>query len=45
MQIKIITAVLAGLATVLIVELFLRPKFPEMRAALESVVAPAVVII
>ena len=45
MQTKIITAIIAGLATVLIVEIFLRPRFPQIKAALDSVVAPAVTIL
>lgn len=36
MQRTIITAVIAGLTTVIIVELFLRPNLPQLRSTLDS---------
>ena len=36
MQAKILTAVIAGVITVAIVELFLRPNFPNIRQTLDN---------
>ena len=41
----IVTAVIAGLTTVLIVELFLRPNFPMIRQSLDSLAGVQPVII
>ena len=45
MQRAIFTAVLAGITTVLIVELFLRPNFPKLRQTLDDLAGVQPVII
>ena len=41
----VITAVIAGITTVLIVELFLRPNFPQIRQSLDDLAGVQPIII
>lgn len=45
MQGKIITAVIAGLVTVFIVEVFLRPRFPQIKSSVDAFIAPAIITV